>query len=586
MTESAASPTAPPPPASPGPGFRAPIFIWGCPRSGTTLMYRLLAGLGGLHSPRTPPTDELPDGDLQEGTGAWWAAFGEHRGAMGPDLLTDDRRRALLQAYRDRAPGLAEAGADGRLLDKCPLMIQWVPLIEAVFPDAHHVHLIRDGRGVLNSILYKLRHSDKDRDRPFQSGEKIFGPQTPAMLEWPADQPALRHAQQWVDLTQIGQNWAPTLGPRYHEVRYEALTADPRSVVGELCQALDVPVTPEVLEREVPATLPDKNELWQRPDLRVDDPVFSRRCSLTDRDTAGLGLMRTRLAELGYEVAEAEAGRPSAAFDKYARSGAYHWQQAGRVWFNKRFNAPLAGRYRLITDRITAPQGRASDGDDAASSGLNSEPAGPDRSRGGRVLDIGCGDGFLLHRVGRRLPDAELVGLDAEARGLELARQKLAEQGQTAELVEGDCTAMDFGDQSFDLALCADVIEHLEAREACVAEAARVLRPGGRLLLTTPNRLPGVPLGAYHTYEYDGPELRELLLKFFQTVTVHYAWPEAALQRWAAGAGDGPKAYRRWVKLRCSVGANPFARRWSDGSGRPLQLLAEAAGPRRERPTP
>ena len=262
------------------------------------------------------------------------------------------------------------------------------------------------------------------------------------------------------------------------------------------------------------------------------------------------------------------AGMAAPEFDKYRRAGAYHWQQAGRVWFNRRYNAPLAGRYRLILDRLgKAAAGGGEGGHQADESNL-------------RVLDIGCGDGFLLHRVGRAWPRAELTGIDAEASGLTLARQKLGEQGQAAELVRGDCSAMPFDADAFDLALCADVIEHLEGREACVAEAARVLRPGGRLLLTTPNRLPGVPLGAYHTYEYDGPELRELLLKYFEAVTVVYAWPEATLQRWAAGAGRGPKGYRRWVKLRCSLGANPFARTWADGSGRPLQLLAEASGPR------
>ena len=95
------------------------------------------------------------------------------------------------------------------------------------------------------------------------------------------------------------------------------------------------------------------------------------------------------------------------------------------------------------------------------------------------ALDLGCGDG----RLTEHLPAERLVAADVSAVALERARARLAE----AEVVELEPDApLPFGDGEFDLVLCAETIEHVRDVQLLLSEARRVLRPGGRLALTTP----------------------------------------------------------------------------------------------------
>ena len=104
---------------------------------------------------------------------------------------------------------------------------------------------------------------------------------------------------------------------------------------------------------------------------------------------------------------------------------------------------------------------------------------------GSVVLDAGCGKGrTFLYR--RRLPSVRVVGLDLSPH----ARDNPNVDSQ----VTGTLEALPFPDASFDAVLCTHVAEHLARPEAAFAEMARVLRPGGRLLLLTPNRRHYVPL--------------------------------------------------------------------------------------------
>jgi len=105
--------------------------------------------------------------------------------------------------------------------------------------------------------------------------------------------------------------------------------------------------------------------------------------------------------------------------------------------------------------------------------------------RGDRVLDAGCGSGrlFTYELRGRA---SRIVGLDAE--------RELAGNPNIEEPVLGDLAALPFGDRTFDLIICKHVLEHLEQPPAAVRELARILRPSGRIVILTPNRLHYVPL--------------------------------------------------------------------------------------------
>jgi SAM-dependent methyltransferase len=93
------------------------------------------------------------------------------------------------------------------------------------------------------------------------------------------------------------------------------------------------------------------------------------------------------------------------------------------------------------------------------------------------VLDAGCGGGATLESLSRH----------GRARGMELAAEAVAynlEKGR--DVVQGVIEEIPFADESFDLALALDVIEHVPDDLAALAELNRVLKPGGYLLVTVP----------------------------------------------------------------------------------------------------
>jgi SAM-dependent methyltransferase len=100
---------------------------------------------------------------------------------------------------------------------------------------------------------------------------------------------------------------------------------------------------------------------------------------------------------------------------------------------------------------------------------------------GGRVLDLGCGDGRTL---GTWISDrvAEYVGVDVSATAVERARSL----GLDARKLE-DASALPFEDGSVDAVVSIEVLEHMLAPPEAVAEVRRVLRPGGVFVATVPN---------------------------------------------------------------------------------------------------
>lgn len=103
---------------------------------------------------------------------------------------------------------------------------------------------------------------------------------------------------------------------------------------------------------------------------------------------------------------------------------------------------------------------------------------------GERVLDAGCGLGGTLALLNERCGDLTLTGLNIDSRQLAGAAARVQPRaGNSLAWVEGDACAMPFADHSFDAVLAVECIFHFPSREAFFAEAARVLRPGGRLTL-------------------------------------------------------------------------------------------------------
>ena len=110
--------------------------------------------------------------------------------------------------------------------------------------------------------------------------------------------------------------------------------------------------------------------------------------------------------------------------------------------------------------------------------------------QGAAVLDVGTGPGVLLVELARRRPDLRLTGVDLSADMIAAAARNL---GDRADVRAADVTDLPFEDGSFDLVVSSLSLHHWESPADAVPELARVLRPGGRVLIYD---FPGAPFTA------------------------------------------------------------------------------------------
>lgn len=115
----------------------------------------------------------------------------------------------------------------------------------------------------------------------------------------------------------------------------------------------------------------------------------------------------------------------------------------------------------------------------------------PHLRAGSRLLEIGCGAGNLLLQA--TVQGSYPMALDLSMHALTFVRSRFEEAQSGRDVPSGfACTqaigeALPLADESFDCVLLSEVIEHLDAPQVSIREAVRVLCPGGRLLITTPN---------------------------------------------------------------------------------------------------
>ena len=298
-------------------GADRPIFVLGCPRSGTTLLQLMLHAHPRIAIP--PETRFV-------------LTSYEARNSFG-DLREESRRRALASSItRERQTLFDDLGLDAESVfeeivdgpptlgsaigivfrayarrfdkprwgDKRPGYYQYIPALLRMFPDAQIVHLIRDGRDCVASL----------KTMPWFSGD-IYA--------------AVCY---WIEAIDSGRRAARHLpADTYFELRYEDLVADPAARLAELCVFLGEEYDPAMAEphRIAGRTIPERKswhadthkEVTRAPSGTWQERLQPWEIALCD------AAMGRRLRALGYEAGG--TGRPSASvLARYARSAVLH----------------------------------------------------------------------------------------------------------------------------------------------------------------------------------------------------------------------------------------------------------------------
>ena len=194
---------------------------------------------------------------------------------------------AIYEAY-------ADAAGKPRWGDKTPMYMRHLALLDAVFPDAQYVHLIRDGRDAALSFL----------QMPEGTFTRTWAhPRTPAQF-------GCLWRKEVADARALGRRVGAT---RYHEVRYEALVADPKGTVRGICTFAGIPFEPAMLDYAGAVDVSSKPH-QQRLLAPPTTGVRSWRDEMSTADVAGFeAVAGDLLRELEYEVTSPRGPGPRAA---------------------------------------------------------------------------------------------------------------------------------------------------------------------------------------------------------------------------------------------------------------------------------
>mgnify|MGYP001794328824 CR=1 FL=1 len=186
------------------------------------------------------------------------------------------------------------------------------------------------------------------------------------------------------------------------------------------------------------------------------------------------------------------------------------------------------------------------------------------RERGAdRIADLACGTGYgsrLLATIG----NAKTEGVDLDPGAIDYAQRHYSGDGQSVFHIADACHTP-LASNTFDLAASFETIEHIENATGLLAELHRVLKPGGQLVMSTPNRVGPTP---YHVHDFGLPEFSAIVESCFQ------------IERWI---GQNPTDEVYTPDLPPGMWpidtAAALEERWQSGGGKPQFLIAVARKP-------
>jgi len=300
-------------------GLASPVFVIGMPRSGTTVLFDALArhhDLGWVSNycrmyPRAPwvnvcrrlldnPLVHLYGHKKQYGSAPrynlwlpqpdeayeFWDAYAgvPFSRTTLHDRLCDPADRAALREAASRVMLWQGRNRFAAKLTGPPR----IRFLNSVFPDAHFVHLVRDGRAVVHSLLgIPFWRKKGGLDRPFWPD--LLGPEDLQSWERGARDPALLAALQWKRVIELARTERSAIGrDQYIEVRYEDFTATPHDVVSEVLRVCGLAESSEV-HRAIDAG----------PRIRNMNDKFAANFSADSLNTL-TAVMQPLLQQLGY----------------------------------------------------------------------------------------------------------------------------------------------------------------------------------------------------------------------------------------------------------------------------------------------
>jgi len=253
----------------PGQVISAPILMIGCDRSGTTIAARLFCQHPDV-------TNFVATTKLWDPRHGWDRQADHHWQAERLTERDADRIRSRFE-YERRAAGAK------RVCEKNNRNSVRLEYLQRVFPDAYFIHIIRDGRAVVESICRRMQSDRHRRGVPMGWFTK-----PPGWREMLRDDPAEQAALQWRGVVEFILGHAAALGERYTECRYEDLCADCRGMLGSLYRSCGLRVDEGILSA-LPERLEPQNDKWR---TRLTPTQIRRVCEIEG----------PLLRRLGYEV--------------------------------------------------------------------------------------------------------------------------------------------------------------------------------------------------------------------------------------------------------------------------------------------